>query len=199
MSSETIFRVLFTLAAIALTAIRLYYQSKTFRDKRKVELREGKVSLVTASIAALTAVVFGVEYIVAPGFFGFAYLVDYPDWLRWVGAFLLGAGIVLLAVSHHHLDKSFYSVVALKEDQELIETGPYRWIRHPIYTAYLLNYIGGGLLASNLVLTFVPFIMYAIMASLRMGQEEALLGQLFGQRYQDYRSRTGGLLPRLRM
>jgi len=199
MSRETIFRVLFTLAAIALTAIRLYYQSKTFRDKRKVDLREGKVSLITASIAALTAVGFGVEYIFAPGFFGFAYLVDYPDWLRWVGAFLLGTGIVLLAVSHHHLDKSFYSVVALKEDQELIETGPYRWIRHPIYTAYLLNYIGGGLLASNLVLTFVPFIMYAIMASLRMGQEEALLGQLFGQRYQDYRSRTGGLLPRLRM
>lgn len=190
------FRVLFILAAIALMAIRLYYPSKTFRDKKKVELREGRVSLITASIAALTAIVFGLEYIFSPGYFWFAYLLDYPVWLRWVGALLLGGGATLLTISHHHLDKSFYSVVAFKEDQELIETGPYRWMRHPICTAYLLNYVGGGLLAGNLVLTIVPFVMYVIMTWLRMGQEEALLGQIFGPRYQEYQSRTGRLLPK---
>lgn len=198
MNSETMFRILFTLAAIALTAIRLYYQSKTFRDKRKVELREGSISLITAGIAALTAIIFGLEYIFTPGFFQCAYLLHYPEWLRWIGVLVLGGGVTLLGISHHHLDKSFYSIVALKEAQELIETGPYRWVRHPIYTAYLLNYIGGGLLSSNWVLTFVPFVMYAIMVFLRMGQEEGMLGQQFGGQYEEYKKRTGRLLPKLR-
>jgi len=197
MNHKTIFRAFFILAAIALTTIRLYYQSKTCQDKRKVDLQEGRISFITASIAALITVVFGLEYIFSPGFFGFAYLLDYPEWLRWIGAFLLGGGVSLLGISHHHLDRSFYSLVAVKEEQELIETGPYRWIRHPIYTAYLLNYIGGGLLSSNLVLTFVPFVMYAIMVSVRMGQEENILSQLFGERYEEYKGRTGRLMPKI--
>ena len=75
-------------------------------------------------------------------------------------------------------------------------TGPYRWIRHPIYSAYLLNYAGGGLLSGNLVLTFVPVVMYAILVAIRMGQEEEVLLDMFGQEYRQYMQSTGRLLPR---
>jgi len=59
--------------------------------------------------------------------------------------------------------------------------------------------VGGGLLTSNIVLTLVPFAMYAFMAIMRMSQEEEImyLYQLFGEEYTEYRTRTGRLLAKL--
>jgi protein-S-isoprenylcysteine O-methyltransferase Ste14 len=93
---------------------------------------------------------------------------------------------------------SFHSLVVSKEHHVLVKTGPYRWIRHPIYTAYLMNYVGGGLLSSNWVLTIGPVTMYAILVGIRMGQEEAVLEAQFGQAYREYMEQTGRLLPRIK-
>jgi protein-S-isoprenylcysteine O-methyltransferase Ste14 len=198
MDREIIFRSLFVLAFIAITAIRFYYQSKILRDKREIEIREGRFSLIAGGVAALTIIVFGAEYIFSPGFFSFAYVMDYPDWVRWLGGLALAAGISLLGFAHHHLGKSFHSLVVSKENQTLVETGPYRWIRHPIYAAFLINYVGGGLLSGNIVLTVVPVTMYAILVVIRMGQEEKVMEELFGQKYIEYEKRTGRLLPRIK-
>ncbi|MBN1813257.1 MAG: isoprenylcysteine carboxylmethyltransferase family protein [Anaerolineae bacterium] len=197
--SETIFRLLLAVATLAMLIIRVYYQSKVLHDKgRRIEVREGGFSLIAGSIAALTAVLFGAEYIFCRGFFAFAYLLQYPEWLRWLGVVGLGLGIGLLWWSHHHLGRSFHSLVVEKENQELVKTGPYRWIRHPIYTAYLMNYVGGGLLSSNVVLTVVPVLMFAILVGLRMGKEEEMLKGEFGAEYSEYMKETGRLLPRIR-
>lgn len=198
MKSEIFFRAFFILALMAMMAIRVYYQSKVLRDKGKIEFKEGNVSLIAGSIAALTTIVFGTEYIFFPGYFSFAYVLRYPEWLRWLGGVVLAGGMTLLGVSHHHLGRSFHSLVVTKENQVLVETGPYRWIRHPIYTAYLMNYIGGGLLSSNLILTIVPATMYAILVAVRIGKEEEVLGERFGQEYIEYMERAGRLIPRIK-
>jgi protein-S-isoprenylcysteine O-methyltransferase Ste14 len=198
MHTETIFRTLFILTFIAMLVIRVYYQSKVLRDKREIEIKEGRLSLIAGSVAALTAMVFGAEYIFSPGFFSFAYVLPYPDWIRWLGGIVLAGGIVLLGFSHHHLGRSFHSLVVTKEHQALVETGPYRWIRHPIYTAYFLNYVGGGLLSGNWVLTFIPVTMYAILVAIRMKKEEVVMEELFGQDYIEYKERTGRLIPLLK-
>jgi protein-S-isoprenylcysteine O-methyltransferase Ste14 len=86
---------------------------------------------------------------------------------------MLIIGIGLLWAAHHHLGKSFHSLVVLKEKHALVKSGPYKWIRHPIYTAYLLNHIGGGLLFANLILTFIPAFFFGSMvlcASAKMRQ-----------------------------
>jgi protein-S-isoprenylcysteine O-methyltransferase Ste14 len=87
--------------------------------------------------------------------------------------------------------------VVSKADRVLVDTGPYRWIRHPIYTAYLVNYVSGGLVAGNLVLTFVPVIFFGLLVFVRVDKEEALLIDEFGQNYRDYMKRTGRLLPKV--
>ena len=199
MNHEIIFRTLFILSFIMMTGIRVYYQSKVLRDKGKIEIKENSLSLAAGGIAALTTIVFGAEYIFSPGSFAFAYVLPYPDWLRWLGAFILAGGITLLWLSHYHLGKNFHSLVVSKEKQVLVETGPYRWIRHPIYTAYFMSYIGGGLLPGNLVLTIIPVIMFAVLAGMRMGSEEAVMRDRFGQAYVEYMQRTGRLVPRIKM
>jgi len=103
-----------------------------------------------------------------------------------------------LGTAHYHLGKSFYSLVVSKEEHQLVTSGPYRWIRHPIYTAYIMNYLAGGLVASNLVLTFIPVIFFSLMIINRIPREEAVMRAEFGQDYVDLEARTGRLLPKFR-
>ena len=196
MNTETIFRSLFILSFLFMLGIRVYYQHKVLHGGNKLQIRENAVSLAAGSIAALTTIVFGVEYIFFPGTFSFAYSLTYPLWLRWLGAVILTVGISILWMAHHHLGLNFHSLVGSKEEQSLVQSGPYRWIRHPIYTAYILDYIGGGLLAGNLVLTVVPVVMFTIMIAMRMGREEAVMREKFGEAYDAYTQHTGRLLPR---
>lgn len=198
MTPEIVFRILMFVSFIAMFAIRIYFQSKVLHEKREIEVQENKLSLVAGSIAALSTLVFGAEYIFFQGAFKFTYLLDYPDWLRWLGVIILAAGITLLGSAHYHLGKSFNSLVVSKEDHQLVTSGPYRWVRHPIYTAYIMNYIAGGLLASNLVLTFVPVIFFGLMIINRIPREEAVMRKEFGQDYIDLENSTGRLLPLLK-
>jgi protein-S-isoprenylcysteine O-methyltransferase Ste14 len=184
------------LAFIALFAIRIHYQRQVLHGGRRVQVQENTLSLVFGSVAALTSLIFGAEYVFFRGAFRFAYLLEYPDWLRWLGTGCLTGGIWLLAAAHHHLGKSFHSFVVSRQDQQLVTSGPYRWIRHPIYSAYLLSYLGGGLLSSNLVLTVVPLFFFSLMIINRIPREEELMRQEFGEEYQKLESHTGRLLPK---
>lgn len=197
MSAEIGFRVLYILAGITMIALRIYYQKKVWQDRKQVEVKEGGISLIAGALAAIITFVFGFEYILSSGTFAFAYSIPYPSWLRWLGILTLAAGITLLGLSHHHLGRSFHSLVVSKTDRILVDTGPYRWIRHPIYTAYLVNYVSGGLVAGNLVLTFLPVMFFGVLVLMRVDKEEALLIDEYGQNYRDYMERTGRLLPRL--
>ncbi len=198
MEPEMVFRILMIVAFIAMVGIRIHFQSKVLHEKREINIQENKLSLVSGSIAALTTLTFGAEYIFFPGTFKFTYLLDYPDWLRWLGVVVLAAGIVLLGLAHYYLGKSFHSLVVSKNEHQLVTSGPYSCIRHPIYTAYLMNYLGGGLLASNLVLTFVPIIFFGLMIINRIPREEEIMREVFGQEYIELEKRTGRLLPPLK-
>jgi protein-S-isoprenylcysteine O-methyltransferase Ste14 len=194
---DLVFRLIFLAAAVAFFVIRIISQRRVAQDVRAVAVHERPASLIAGVVAALTALVFGAEYLVAPGTFGFAYVPAMPLWLRWVGALLLVAGVTLLGWAHRHLDRNFHSLVVSRPGHVLIQSGPYRIIRHPIYTAYLLAYGGGGLLAANWVLAVIATVAFALLVVLRLPQEEALLLNTFGDRYRRYIARTGALLPRV--
>jgi len=194
MSKESNYRKIVAGFALAMLAVRLYYQRKALAEGGRAEVQPQGLSLFLASGAALTNIVFGLAYLARPSAWRWSY-ARFPDRLRRLGAGLLAAGTGLLWAAHHHLAENFSGVVVLREGQQLVTTGPYARIRHPIYTAYLLNYLGGGLLAGSWVLTLVPAGLYAGMAILRMPQEEALLRATFGEAYDAYQARTDRLLP----
>ena len=195
MNTEVVFRIIFVLFSIVMMLIRGYSQKVILPERGRTAIKGSPLSLVLGAIAAITAIVFGLEYMIAPGTFRFAYPVTYPIPLRWLGSILLGTGLLLLGAAHYHLGLSFSSFVAIKEGQQFVNTGPYRSIRHPIYTAYAVNYLGGGLLAGNIILTVVPIVCFGLMIAFRIGEEEAMLIEEFGERYRVYMTKTGRFLP----
>lgn len=114
--------------------------------------------------------------------------------IRATAVALVWAGVALAIWSRHLLGSNWSSVVQLKQDHELIERGPYRWIRHPIYTGLLLAFLGNAIKVGDwrgliaLAIVFVSF-----WRKLRL--EERWLGEQFGERYAAYKQRTRALIP----
>ena len=114
-----------------------------------------------------------------------------------VGLALAVAGVALCVWAKVHLKTNFTVTLGIKQDHALITSGPYALVRHPIYTGFLLQILGGALLynsGATLVLLLLPFCAFFYWQS---AAEEKLLVDRFGEVYHQYRARTGRLLPRL--
>ncbi len=114
-----------------------------------------------------------------------------------LGIALTWLGIGLAIWARHHLAENWSGRVTIKEGHELIRTGPYARLRHPIYTGLLLATLGSAVAIGEwrcLLGVCLVLIAYSIKAK----REEAMLTQRFGDAFQDHRRRTGFLLPRLR-
>jgi protein-S-isoprenylcysteine O-methyltransferase Ste14 len=123
-----------------------------------------------------------------------ARFVPASDAVGWVGVLLTAAGVAIAFWARWHLGTNWSGVVTLKEGHELIRTGPYRTIRHPIYTGILLALLGTavnlgevrGLLA--LAIAWLSFYIKA-------RREESFLTQEFGPGFAEHRRQTGMFLP----
>ena len=113
-----------------------------------------------------------------------------------VALLLVALGVALACWSRFLLGRNWSSVVQIKKDHELIEAGPYRYIRHPIYTGILLAFIGTALKVGDVRGIFAVLIVFiSFWRKLRM--EERMLGETFGEAYAAYRLRTKALIPGL--
>jgi protein-S-isoprenylcysteine O-methyltransferase Ste14 len=115
--------------------------------------------------------------------------------LFWLGILLIYAGIALRLYAIHVLGAFFTTAVAVAPEQTVIETGPYRLIRHPSYTGFLSTLLGFGLCLTNWLSLLVIMACALIGFSYRIRVEEQVLQEQLGQRYQEYMRRTKRLIP----
>ena len=106
--------------------------------------------------------------------------------------------VVLVWMAARHLDKQWRFEAALSEDHKLITTGPYRWLRNPIYGSML-----GMLLATGFAKTWWPLlvagvIFFLIGTEIRVRAEERLLASRFGDEFEKYKATTPAYLPFMR-
>lgn len=104
------------------------------------------------------------------------------------------AGVVLACYARSILGRNWSAVVQIKDDHELIERGPYRLVRHPIYTGILLLFLGNAVMVGDWRgLLAVAIVFVTFWRKLR--KEERWLSQHFGQPYLEYMQRTRALVP----
>ena len=111
------------------------------------------------------------------------------------GIILTIAGMGFAIWARIHLGRNWSSAPMIKQDHELIRSGPYRVVRHPIYTGLLLSAIGTFLVNAKVRgLLGVGLIYLAFVIKSRI--EEEFMVRMFGDQYQDYRRTTGAIIPR---
>ena len=117
------------------------------------------------------------------------------DFLCWLGVLLVCAGLTLRFYSIHVLGAYFTATLAIAPGQPVIESGPYRLIRHPSYTGLLTVLLGFGLSCTNWLSLLVLMGCALIGFSYRIHVEEQVLQKHLGRRYQEYMRRTKRLIP----
>ncbi|MGB9335916.1 MAG: isoprenylcysteine carboxylmethyltransferase family protein [Candidatus Acidiferrales bacterium] len=121
----------------------------------------------------------------------------YPDSfaMRWVGAVLTTAGIGLAVSARRHLGKNWSDKVELKVDHQLIRSGPYAYMRHPIYSGVLLG-VAGTALAIGMVRGGVAFCLLLSSYAIKARKEETVLAGKFGDEFREHQRNAGFLLPK---
>ncbi len=111
-----------------------------------------------------------------------------------VAAILCVAGVAIAIWARFSLGRNWSGSITYKEDHELVEKGPYRWVRHPIYTGMLLMVIGTAI-AKGTPDALAAIVLFFAIHVWKFRQEEALMTRHFPDAYPAYLKRTKALLP----
>jgi len=121
-------------------------------------------------------------------------LLPRSDALTVVALGLTVAGVAFAIWARVTLGANWSGRAVVKGQHQLIQSGPYRWVRHPIYTGLLVAFLGTALLRCA-PRTLLGVATFAFIFSWKMVLEERLLAAEYGERYQDYRRRVKALIP----
>ena len=194
---ETLFRIILPVLIIAFAAHRGYYV-KNHSQPEDVTLKQRQEGIASkvSEVLGLMGFISVIAFVINPNWLAFASL-SFPVWLRWVGIALALAGFALLQWAQVTLGKSWSDTPRMMKEQTLITSGPYQFIRHPIYTAFVLILGSALLISANWLIGLAWLGMTVLEVASRVGFEESLMLEYFGDQYREYMKKTGRLLPRL--
>lgn len=114
--------------------------------------------------------------------------------VQYCGSAITASGLLFSVWARVHLGRNWSGIITLKEGHRLIRTGPYRLVRHPVYTGLLVAVIGSAMAVGTWdALIGVAIILLALLLKLR--REETLLTSEFGEEYVTFKRETPGLVP----
>lgn len=196
MSDDNTFRLMLIIVAVVFMPLGLYHRIRCHTGEKIDRWQEGAFILFGLRLTALVVFVGGMAWMIDPQSMAWSSL-PIPAWLRWCGlAVAVGAGTAWVWTVHT-LGKNLTDTVITRIDHSLVTKGPYRWVRHPFYTAGAIGLVGGSVAMANWFVLIVGGILFGFLVA-RTRIEEAKLVERFGGEYRDYMRRTGRFLPRLK-
>ena len=190
------FHVIFVILFAALIAIRLHFHFKARTWKREGRTDEG-VSLFLRFFVGIPLILCILVYLFRPQILAWASVPLDPIWRR-IGTAVFGLSLPLLIWVQQALGKNFSTDLRIRSGHTLVTCGPYRYVRHPMYTVLLLTFTGMGLLTANWFIGGAGIVVLIVIMVSRTPKEEAMMLAKFGENYKRYAESTGRYLPRLR-
>lgn len=195
--TESLARLLFALAFVPFAAMRIHYHRKAGKQQRPlVSQWEGKPFALFRALVAIPGLLILLSWLLWPEPIRFASF-PLPDSLRWLGFALMLTGVALVFWVNRTLGRNFSATLALQDDHRLILEGPYRYVRHPMYSSFIVLILGMLLLSANWLVGGLPLFAVLLVMAIRTPREEAMLLDRFGEEYRRYMERTRRYLPRL--
>lgn len=190
---NSVFKIIYFIELLVATTIRKIYTSGNnnsdliFQNRSSIEL----FFLVLNAIGMIVPIVY-----VFSSVLDFA---DYtlPSWLAWAGVVLFALAILLLWRSHHDLGRNWTVIVSLRKKHELITSGVYKYIRHPMYSAHLIWAIAQIMILHNWIAGYSFLIVQIPFYYFRINNEERMMIEQFGNSYKSYMQKTDRLIPGL--
>ena len=197
METETIFRILLPILIVAFAAHRGYYV-KNYSKPEEATVKKREEGLVSkiAGLLGMIGFISVIAFAINPQWLAFADLA-FPTWVRWAGVGIAILGFALLQWAQMTLANSWSDTPRMLKEQTLITSGPYRTIRHPIYTAFILILGSTLLISSNWLIGLCWTGMVTLEVFSRISFEESLMVEFFGDQYREYMKKTGRLLPKV--
>ena len=172
----------------------LSWVALAFQTKKTLQ-RESLASRLSYTVFAFAAVWFLFLSRHLRGSWGTAVLPDWP-WIRWLGVGITLLGFAVTYWARWTLGRNWSGNVTVKVGHELIRTGPYRLVRHPIYTGIMIA-AAGTAIALNQRRGIIAFVLLWISFTLKRLKEEEFMRQTFGAQYVEYARTTGAIFPLL--
>src|SRR5687767_5506653 len=195
--NENIFRIVAALIFFTGIGISSYFRRKADKESgeqisRKVD---GSLMMTIIRIGGLVLWLSPLVYLLNPSWMAWS-KIGLPEWIRWLG---VGMGI-LCTMGIYWLFSSIGTGItptsATRQEHKLVTRGPYRWVRHPLYTFGSSLFISLGMMADNWFIAALGILAFIAMA-IRTPKEEANLIEKFGDEYREYMRQTGRFFPRL--
>ncbi len=172
----------------------VYWQIKAGKTKATERLEPMASRILRVLIFMIAIILLSTTRIPLP----WLYVQLWPAglWPFWLGAAVTVAGLLFAVWARGYLGSNWSRSVTIKQDHELIITGPYAMVRHPIYTGVLAGFLGMAIAISQVrgLIVFV-LIFFALWAKLRL--EERWMRSQFGETYASYAHQTAALVPYL--
>ena len=195
MSDDQLFRLTLLAGFVIFMPIGIYHRLKARTGEKLDRRQEGMFILVALRLAGLAGTVGLIAYLIDPAYMAWA-AVPLAVWLRWTGVGLALIAGALLVWMFRTLGRNLTDTVVTRKQHTLVTTGPYRWVRHPMYASAALAIVGNSLVAANWYL-FVVGCLALLLLVIRTRKEEQNLIAKFGDDYRNYMRRTGRFVPRL--
>ncbi len=195
--NENIFRILAALTLLTGMGISSYFRIKADKKtgekiSRKVD---GSVMMNIIKFGGLILWLSPFVYLINPQWMAWS-KVGLPEWVRWLGIGLAIVNDVLLYWLFSSIGSGISPTSATRKEHKLSTSGPYRWVRHPLYTVGSTLFISFGMMADNWFIAALGILAFIAMAK-RTPQEEANLIEKFGDEYLEYMKHTGRFFPKL--
>lgn len=195
--NENVFRILAGLMLFTGLGISGYFRRKADRDTgEKVSWeKEGLFMILALRIGGLVLWFSMLGYLIYPPLLAWSQ-VGLPGWTRWIGVGLGIVCVVLIYWMFSSIGSGITPTVATRSEHKLVTKGPYRWIRHPLYSFGTLFFLSFALMADSWFIALMAALAIVLL-SIRLPTEEAFLIEKFGDEYREYMKHTGKYLPKL--
>ena len=121
-------------------------------------------------------------------------IISAAEPVQWMGGVLCIAGLVFCVWARASLGRNWSGIITLKEGHEFIERGPYRLVRHPIYTGLLAMFLATAIAYGHLG-GIVAVMLACASFWIKLGEEEKLMRQQFPDQYRSYEQRVKRIIP----